>query len=170
MRHNKIDTIISHLNLGDISGFYDLLYKKYKDEMMSSVEIHEYIKQNMPTYFEYSVRNLQRHIKKMLSDRGEQPRSQSQSFKLAIKKGRMTHEHQRKIHKIKRKSITPQKRYSILNRDDFKCVLCGNTADKTILEVDHIIPVCRGGKSTPDNLRTLCYECNIGKKIIEKER
>jgi hypothetical protein len=29
-----------------------------------------------------------------------------------------------------------------------------------LLEVDHILPVSRGGMSTPDNLQTLCWRCN----------
>ncbi|MBP3922045.1 MAG: topoisomerase DNA-binding C4 zinc finger domain-containing protein [Ruminiclostridium sp.] len=29
--------------------------------------------------------------------------------------------------------------------------------------MDHIVPVSKGGKSIPSNLRTLCERCNIGK-------
>jgi hypothetical protein len=29
-----------------------------------------------------------------------------------------------------------------------------------LLEVDHIVPVSRGGLSTPENLQTLCWRCN----------
>jgi hypothetical protein len=29
-----------------------------------------------------------------------------------------------------------------------------------LLEVDHIVPVSRGGMSTPENLQTLCWRCN----------
>ncbi|MBR2352886.1 MAG: HNH endonuclease, partial [Clostridia bacterium] len=35
--------------------------------------------------------------------------------------------------------------------------------DGVKLEVDHIIPVSKGGKSTLDNLQTLCERCNRGK-------
>lgn len=28
------------------------------------------------------------------------------------------------------------------------------------LEIDHIKPIAKGGKSTPDNLQTLCRRCN----------
>ena len=55
-------------------------------------------------------------------------------------------------------------RYNILRRDGFRCRLCGRTAqDGVKLEVDHIIPISRGGKTTYDNLQTLCKECNRGK-------
>lgn len=55
-------------------------------------------------------------------------------------------------------------RYDILKRDGFRCVLCGATAkDGAKLHVDHIYPVSKGGKTEPDNLRTLCESCNRGK-------
>jgi len=65
---------------------------------------------------------------------------------------------------VKRKSIGLSLRYDILQRDKFKCVLCGRDAKNTTLEIDHIIPVVAGGKTVIDNLRTLCFDCNRGKK------
>lgn len=64
-----------------------------------------------------------------------------------------------------RSLMTYSKRYDILKRDGFKCQICGRTqADGAKLEVDHIIPVSKGGKTIDDNLQTLCHECNQGKK------
>jgi len=66
-------------------------------------------------------------------------------------------EHQRSL-------MTASKRYDILKRDGFQCKLCGRTADEGAkLEVDHITPVSKGGKTTENNLQTLCRECNRGK-------
>ncbi|MBU8871347.1 MAG: HNH endonuclease [Gemmatimonadales bacterium] len=62
-----------------------------------------------------------------------------------------------------RRKLTNGLRYKILRRDGFRCVLCGATAEDDKLAVDHIIPVARDGKTTPDNLRTLCKRCNSGK-------
>ena len=73
------------------------------------------------------------------------------------KKYEQTKEYQRLI-------LTPKKRYEILKRDNFKCQICGRTqADGVKLEVDHIIPISKGGKTVDENLRTLCHDCNIGK-------
>lgn len=56
-------------------------------------------------------------------------------------------------------------RYDILKRDGFKCTICGATqADGVKLHVDHIIPISKGGKTIPKNLRTLCDRCNFGKR------
>ncbi len=57
-------------------------------------------------------------------------------------------------------------RYTVLNRDRFKCVLCGNSPAVSLdcrLHVDHIFPFSKGGKTEIGNLRTLCQHCNLGK-------
>lgn len=63
-----------------------------------------------------------------------------------------------------RNLITNSLRYDVLKRDGFRCRLCGRSvAEGVVLHVDHIIPVSKGGKSTLDNLQTLCADCNLGK-------
>lgn len=43
----------------------------------------------------------------------------------------------------------------------YKCSCCGRTDRKRILfQVDHIIPMNKGGKTIPDNLQILCRACN----------
>ncbi len=54
-------------------------------------------------------------------------------------------------------------RFSILARDNFTCQYCGAKAPDVVLEVDHKIPLCQGGKDTNENGITACYECNHGK-------
>lgn len=55
-----------------------------------------------------------------------------------------------------RKRIRPM----ILQRDGHKCALCGSTG---FLHVDHALPLAAGGRSTIDNLITLCRKCNVDK-------
>jgi 5-methylcytosine-specific restriction endonuclease McrA len=65
-----------------------------------------------------------------------------------------------------RRLLTSKLRWRILERDDFRCILCGADAatDRNVrLDVDHIIAIARGGKTVPENLRTLCSRCNNGK-------
>ncbi|MCH7958845.1 MAG: HNH endonuclease [Candidatus Hydrogenedentes bacterium] len=65
-----------------------------------------------------------------------------------------------------RAKLTANLRYFILNRDDFRCCLCGRSAaqeNNVKLEVDHKTPVKRWGRTIEDNLRTLCRDCNRGK-------
>lgn len=58
-------------------------------------------------------------------------------------------------------------RFLVLNRDGSKCTRCGKTAEETVLEIDHVIPVSKGGISTIENLTTLCITCNRGKSDLE---
>lgn len=63
----------------------------------------------------------------------------------------------------KRKSISKKIRFEIFKRDSFACQYCGAHPPLTILEVDHIHPVAKGGANDADNLVTSCLECNRGK-------
>lgn len=66
--------------------------------------------------------------------------------------------------KQERKIMNDYIRYNVLKRDNFSCQICGITAkDGAKLQVDHIIPVSKGGKTVMSNLQTLCERCNIGK-------
>jgi hypothetical protein len=65
-----------------------------------------------------------------------------------------------------RRDIRLGLRYTVLKRDNFKCVLCGRSPALTLgleLHVDHDKPFSRGGKTEIANLRTLCKDCNLGK-------
>lgn len=63
-----------------------------------------------------------------------------------------------------REYISPRMRFEILQRDGFRCQYCGRSGrDGVRLEVDHLVPVSRGGPTTPDNLVTACFDCNRSK-------
>lgn len=63
-----------------------------------------------------------------------------------------------------RMAIPKRLRFSILRRDNYRCQLCGLTqADGVKLEVDHKVPVAKGGLTVEENLWTLCHPCNNGK-------
>lgn len=49
-------------------------------------------------------------------------------------------------------------RKAVLDRDEYICRYCGHRSQT--IEVDHVIPVSKGGTSTPDNLVTACRDCN----------
>ena len=66
--------------------------------------------------------------------------------------------------KNQRKLMTKELRRQIMIRDDYTCQICGKyMPDEVGLQIDHIIPVSKGGKTIPSNLQTLCSKCN-GKK------
>ena len=61
-------------------------------------------------------------------------------------------------------SFTDSFRYDILKRDGFRYQIYGRTAqDGAQLQVDHIKPIAKGGKTIASNLRALWDQCNLGK-------
>ena len=55
-------------------------------------------------------------------------------------------------------------RYEVLKRAKFRCELCGVSAEKKALEVDHILPRNHQGTDDLSNLQSLCYSCNAMKR------
>ena len=78
--------------------------------------------------------------------------------------------------------IPPRKvkfnRYNIFLRDNNTCQYCGKKLPKSELNIDHVIPRSRGGKTTWDNVVCCCISCNrkkggrlpeeAGMKLIKK--
>lgn len=54
-------------------------------------------------------------------------------------------------------------RFLVLRGSGGRCALCGITAKERPLDVDHIIPRSRGGKTELANLQALCSKCNRSK-------
>ena len=55
----------------------------------------------------------------------------------------------------------------MFKRDKFVCQYCGRSAPDVVLEVDHIVPVSKGGDNSMLNLITSCRDCNRGKSNVE---
>ena len=68
----------------------------------------------------------------------------------------------------KRKNLSKSVRFEVFKRDSFKCQYCGKSAPDVVLEVDHIIPVSKGGDNDISNLITACFDCNRGKRDKKK--
>ena len=67
--------------------------------------------------------------------------------------------------------MTKKLRDHIKKRDNYTCCICGNSIHNEpnlLLEIDHIVPVAKGGLTEENNLQTLCWKCNRSKgtKII----
>ncbi len=62
--------------------------------------------------------------------------------------------------------MTQKLREYIKKRDNYTCCICGNSVEKEpnlLLEIDHIIPISKGGLTEESNLQTLCWKCNRAK-------
>lgn len=66
-------------------------------------------------------------------------------------------------------AIGQRLRKYVLQRDAYACVYCGARPDRFYLQVDHVVPRARGGKTHPANLVTACPTCNLQKSAKEVE-
>jgi len=59
--------------------------------------------------------------------------------------------------------ISPKLRFEVLLLGKFKCEYCKR--NDVPIEVDHIIPISKGGKTIKSNLQVVCKKCNQGKNV-----
>ena len=62
------------------------------------------------------------------------------------------------ICRVERGKVTNKLRFAIYARDGNRCRICGRRTND--LEIDHVVPIAKGGKTTYANLQTLCSSCN----------
>lgn len=55
-------------------------------------------------------------------------------------------------------------RRSILKRDGEVCAYCGGESGP--FEIDHVVPISRGGGNAPENLAVACRPCNRSKRNL----
>lgn len=65
--------------------------------------------------------------------------------------------------KTQRINIPPSIRIQALVHYGHRCIYCGATSKDSELQVDHVIPVSKGGTNEIGNLVIACRACNIGK-------
>jgi 5-methylcytosine-specific restriction endonuclease McrA len=54
-------------------------------------------------------------------------------------------------------------RRNIFARDGNHCQYCGRRHASSELSLDHVVPTCRGGQTTWENLVCACVKCNVRK-------
>lgn len=79
---------------------------------------------------------------------------------------------ERRKETARRRYVTRDLKQRILERDNYTCQICGiskqyldnlvpGLGDYLLLEIDHIVPVAKGGRGDDENnLQTLCWRCN----------
>ena len=138
--------------------FEDLLRQMYEGRMSCNEIAEEILAVSGETL-------TPRSVERTLRGYGVGIRPIKEAFRMAMEKGRITWA-LKAVKKSDRKQVQPKTRMIVLQRDGFKCVLCGG---RDVLEIDHLIARCKGGGNELANLRTLCHECNMGKRLVENE-
>lgn len=86
----------------------------------------------------------------------------------AKKRGHGSNYQRAKMFGVKRKKFGER---AILKRDGWRCYICGvdtpeelrGTFEDNAPEIDHVVPMSKGGSHTPDNVRCCCRRCNAAK-------
>ena len=136
--------------------------------------MQKYQQVGKPTYesFKYRWGNWEKARKEAIEWGNEQIRMGSMSLKAVEVEAAIVPRQLRK-EAVETGPVSKKLRSAIFDRDGWKCRKCGATVskDNTVrLEVDHIIPRAKGGKTVESNLETLCLPCNRAKGIKVYER
>jgi 5-methylcytosine-specific restriction endonuclease McrA len=91
-----------------------------------------------------------------------------QGFLIKVSKGVYRYEEDA-VQKRELEDFTPAQKQFILERDGYKCVICGLGQENGLeLHVDHIMPKNLGGKAIVENGQTLCSRHNFIKKKLKQ--
>ena len=81
----------------------------------------------------------------------------------------VTRSDERRIRPTRRVTWPKGLKRSLMRRQDNTCVYCGYRRIATSMDIDHIIPVVRGGSNDESNLQVICRQCNQRKGLQTDE-
>lgn len=67
---------------------------------------------------------------------------------------------------LKRKKLAPSLRKVVYAKDEGRCYLCGEKVAEDAFEIEHKIPVAKGGTNNLSNLYVACHICNTMKNSM----
>ncbi len=129
-------------------------FKKHPNEDLSHGPVVDWVEEEYKKIYGRKPRDTWRAIRKL----------HQEGFLIKVKKGVYKYDPDY-VSKKELDDFTPELKKLILERDGYKCVVCGRTEREGYeLHVDHILPKDKGGKATLENGQTLCSICNFRKK------
>lgn len=129
-------------------------FKKHPNLELSHAPVVDWVEEQYKKLYNKKPRDTWRAIR-MLHQKG---------FLIKVKKGVYKYD-PNFVKKVELDDFSPELKKQILERDGYKCVICGRTEKEGYeLHIDHILPKDKGGKATLENGQTLCSICNFRKK------
>jgi 5-methylcytosine-specific restriction endonuclease McrA len=129
-------------------------FQNHPNEELPHAPVVDWVEEQYKILYNKKPRDIWRSIRKLHQD----------GFLIKVRKGIYKYDPDF-INKKELEDFTPEIKKAILERDGYKCVICGRTAKEGYeLQVDHILPKDKGGKATIENGQTLCSICNFRKK------
>lgn len=153
--------------------------QKYVDEIKDSEHQKEYVKQYIATHKEqsriYKKKYREEHIEEIKCKNKEYYDRTKEQRAIHAKQYRQTPRGKEtgRIHVIRRRSIlkniictlTIEEWNNIIKKQRNLCAGCLVEFSASVKpEIDHIIPISKGGNSTKENTQALCRSCNSSKR------
>ena len=133
-------------------------FEKHPNQELEHGPVVDWVEKQYLKLYKKKPRDTWRGIRKLHQD----------GFLIKVKKGVYKYD---PVYVQKRdlEDFTPEQKKIILERDGFKCVVCGRgLKDGVELHVDHIKPKEFDGKSKIENGQTLCAQHNFMKKTLKQ--
>ena len=149
--------------------------KKNTDNLVQKDLLIKFFKKNPnrdikhPEVVDWVVSTYKKLTGKVFRDPDRAIRQLAQSgFLIKVAKGIYKYD-PAKTHKRELEDFTAIQKEAILERDGFKCVICGRgKRDGVDLHIDHIKPKDFGGEATIESGQTLCSQHNFIKKNLKQ--
>ena len=149
--------------------------KKDNNNLVQKDLLIEFFKKNPnrnikhPEVVDWVVATYKKRTGNVFRDPDRAIRQLSQSgFLIKIAKGVYKYDPE-KAYKRELEDFTAAQKKAILERDGYKCVVCGKgLRDGVELHVDHIKPKDKGGEATIENGQVLCGPHNYQKKMLNQ--
>ena len=88
---------------------------------------------------------------------------------LSIRVMLIARSNERRVRPTERVSWPRGLKRQLMRRQDNTCIYCGFRRIATSMDIDHIIPVVRGGSNDAGNLQVICRPCNQRKGVQTDE-
>ncbi len=133
-------------------------FKKHPKQDLRHGPVVDWVEEKYLKTYGHKPRDIWRSIRSL----------HEQGFLIKVKKGVYRYDSQA-TRKINLEDFTAKQKAQILERDGYKCVICGRGEKEGVeLHVDHIKPRYLGGKSITENGQTLCAQHNFIKKTLNQ--
>jgi 5-methylcytosine-specific restriction endonuclease McrA len=149
--------------LKNISGFNNVSFEKSNNNL--SVELHKiFIKDN---------KQKERNPKRKQNQHQDKVKRRKFTNEEAGFENSNIFENDHQIvteRSMERIDLTKHQTFKVCFKSSYHCNLCKNILIPGNFEIDHIIPLCCGGRNHYDNLQALCYTCHKFKTNIVDPR
>jgi len=133
-------------------------FEKHPNQELEHGPVVDWVEKQYFKLYKKKPRDTWRGIRKLHQD----------GFLIKVKKGIYKYDHAY-VQKRDLEDFTPEQKKIILERDCFKCVVCGRGLKEGVeLHVDHIKPKEFDGKAKIENGQTLCAQHNFMKKTLKQ--